>query len=1227
MFSAVACLAVVVGVGEALFAHQTPEEVRNANWKFADPVVEAVANGEDSATVEEIASCETVDVPVAPDYGIAYDDEGNPYADKDLLVVLDGALDERGLASLMEREGVRMTYAGLVSKSLDDNGVLVEVCYEGSRAPQELGDSLVDNASVREAELNYLQQACEVEAGGVGQRVPSPHESEQDGNDSLVEEMDKPTNDQNLSQQWELEAVGAFEAWDISKSNNNVTVAMIDTGVMCEHEDLAANVVTKFAYNSNSRSTGAAAVSDVKGHGTHVSGIVAAVANNGKGTAGVSYNANVLPIRAWKNAESAKNSDIIKGIDYVTELKKGNSWPSSYGPIRVINMSLGGYTKSSNYQSAITRAYNAGILVVASAGNDSTDDAHYPSAYDHVLAVSALEEDGKSGTFDSSYSNYGSYVDLSAPGSSVYSTTDDGAYYYKTGTSMATPVVSGAAALVAATNPSLSPDEIESVLESTADDKGSSGWDQFYGHGALRLDAAVKRVTPYTLISAADVSGIELGGYAYTGSAIKPVPVIKYKGKVLVEGVDYSIDYSDNVKVGTGKITLRGKGDFRGWHSVPFAITKASIAGADIAAIPDQVYARDERRPEPVVSFNGAKLVRGTDYDVAYEDNENAGTAKVIVRGKGNFAGERSASFTIAPASMTSVKADKVADQVYSGAPLEPNLPFFFNGSYLVKGDDYDIVACDGNIDVGTATVTVRGKGNFAGERAISFAILSADISSVEYAAPSRVYTGAAQEPEPKLTCNGTALVKGDDYDVVRYEDNIDVGTARVIVKGKGNFTGEHGFPFDIRCADLAGADIAAIPNQVYTGAPQEPAPSFSFNKAALVEGVDYDIVSYGDNVVVGTARVIVRGKGNFDGECTVPFAVTCADISKVDVGKIPNQVYTGTGREAVPSFSFNGAELFEGIDYDIASYGDNVNVGTAMVTVHGKGNFTDARATTFVISKADILSVDVAAIPEQVFTGGERRPEPILSFNGVPLAKGVDYDVVSYGRNVMPGTGQVFVRGTGAFVGERVIAFAISKASISGGDVAMIPDQAYTGAEQTPMPSLTLGGTELVAGTDYDVSYDVNVNAGMAKVTLKGKGAYSGTVQASFKIVKAAQPMKVKGKKKTVAHAKVAKAKLTLKKAVKFTKKAQGRVTYKKVAKGSSKRLMVKKNGRIVVKKGTAPGLYKIKVRVTAAGNDNYEKGSRTVVVKVRVKATGNLKATAKAPAATKGLVAASIA
>lgn len=285
-------------------------------------------------------------------------------------------------------------------------------------------------------------------------------------------------NDPKIGQQWGLEQVSALQAWDTIRNwkgemKESVTVAVIDTGIDLGHPDLKNRYIPGYSTLENSPD-----FTDDVGHGTHVAGIIAADTNNGKGIAGVSgvSPVKILPIRAL-GKRGGTSLSVAAGIERAIEAK-----------VDVINMSLGGSGYSQLLRKTIKKATDQGILVVVAAGNANTNtDNYFPAGFSECLTVAAVNEKIK----PSSFSNYGSAVDLAAPGEQILSTVLDDQYEQYNGTSMATPFVSAAAALVKLTHPDWGTEEIRNSLETSARDIGSSGFDAMTGHGLLDVNQAI----------------------------------------------------------------------------------------------------------------------------------------------------------------------------------------------------------------------------------------------------------------------------------------------------------------------------------------------------------------------------------------------------------------------------------------------------------------------------------------------------------------------------------------------------------------------------------------------------------------------------------------------------------------------------------------------------------------------------------------------------------------
>lgn len=246
---------------------------------------------------------------------------------------------------------------------------------------------------------------------------------------------------------WGVRRIGAPEAWSVS-TGNQVKIGVIDTGADFSHSDLR-NSLARGVNLLNQMSM----PYDDNGHGTHIAGTIAA-AGGSKGMMGVAPRSLIYPVKAFDHNGSAYVSDIILGIDWCVQNR-----------MDIINMSFGMRTKSQSLQNTIRRAYNAGIVVVASSGNDKRSrGVDYPARYPQTISVGATGRDGRVAPF----SNHGPHIDIYAPGEKIKSSWLGGGYREMNGTSMATSHVTGAIALLLAARPGLSPAEIKRRLRRTA---------------------------------------------------------------------------------------------------------------------------------------------------------------------------------------------------------------------------------------------------------------------------------------------------------------------------------------------------------------------------------------------------------------------------------------------------------------------------------------------------------------------------------------------------------------------------------------------------------------------------------------------------------------------------------------------------------------------------------------------------------------------------------------
>ncbi|AJY76339.1 S8 family peptidase [Paenibacillus beijingensis] len=272
--------------------------------------------------------------------------------------------------------------------------------------------------------------------------------------------------------QWNLPSIETERGWNVSKGDTAVSVGVLDTGVQADHPDLKG----KLLGGTNIVEPGSAPADDV-GHGTHVSGIIAAGVNNGEGVAGISWYNKVMPVKVLDSSGAGSTYSVAQGI----------IWATDHGA-KVINMSLGNYAQAAFLHDAIKYAYNKDVVLIAASGNDNTDRPGYPAAYPEVLAVAATDANGRKASF----SNYGSYIDVAAPGDTIASTYPGNEYAALSGTSMASPHAAALAALIRSKNPELTNVEVMDLMRNTARDLGPEGKDDYFGYGQIDVVRALE---------------------------------------------------------------------------------------------------------------------------------------------------------------------------------------------------------------------------------------------------------------------------------------------------------------------------------------------------------------------------------------------------------------------------------------------------------------------------------------------------------------------------------------------------------------------------------------------------------------------------------------------------------------------------------------------------------------------------------------------------------------
>ena len=421
------------------------------------------------------------------------------------------------------------------------------------------------------------------------------------------------------------------------------------------------------------------------------------------------------------------------------------------------------------------------------------------------------------------------------------------------------------------------------------------------------------------------VSKLTVGKIAdqvYTGSEIKPKLNVKYKGTALIENQNYEVTYQNNTAVGTATAVIKGKGRYAGTKKVNFkikAVASLAKAKAEIAFQTPPVYTGNEIRPDSeTVSLTytnaagekiSGELKPGVDYETAYQNNIKAGTATIIYTGKGAFNGKLKKTFKITAKEMQSdgIKISLDPFYRYTKGGCKPEPAVYFGDRALTSGTDYTLSYQQNTAAGKTATVLVKGKGNFRGTVSKTFLVTAGDIGQVQVSAADRFYKNRSNlyKTTVKLTdVNGKTLSVGKDYDkniVYTYEkvafaegftkkagdpvdksDIIPAGTLiRVTVKGSGNYTGDVSGTYRIAQQNISGAKVK-IPVQTYTGRQIKPSASqmeVTVGGQILSPG-DYEIVGYSNNIKKGTAKVTIHGLGNYGGTRTATFKIKGKGIS-----------------------------------------------------------------------------------------------------------------------------------------------------------------------------------------------------------------------------------------------------------------------------------------------------------------------------------------------------------
>lgn len=350
-----------------------------------------------------------------------------------------------------------------------------------------------------------------------------------------------------------LRAMNVPYAWEQGVfGDKSVTVAVIDSGLAAGHEDIDYTHVLK----GKSYVPGQSQITDGDGHGTFVSGIIMADQNNGKGIAGIVPDVCLLPFKVFDSRGNAYGDSVIEAV--YDAVDKGAD---------VINMSMGTTSYSKSFKDACDYAASKGCIIVAAAGNNGDTTKMYPAAFTNVIAVGSTDNEGNI----SSFSQRGNWIYVTAPGEAQTGLYKKGYIRNEEGTSFASPEVASLAAAAKSIDSDIDISGFKLLLRQTSDNTTSSR-NTTYGYGRINFRNAVNVLLGNcTVLKDSDVT-IEYDRIPYSGSARKPAVTVTCGGKTLRPSLDYTVDYTGNTEIGTGKAVVTGCGMYSGCITKEFVI-------------------------------------------------------------------------------------------------------------------------------------------------------------------------------------------------------------------------------------------------------------------------------------------------------------------------------------------------------------------------------------------------------------------------------------------------------------------------------------------------------------------------------------------------------------------------------------------------------------------------------------------------------------------------------
>ncbi len=629
------------------------------------------------------------------------------------------------------------------------------------------------------------------------------------------------------------------------------------------------------------------------------------------------------------------------------------------------------------------------------------------------------------------------------------------------------------------------------------------------------------------------------GTYTYNGLEHNPNLVLYYNLEPLTLNTDYRLEYTNNINAGQATITVLGIGNYLGRLEVHFNISKLDITSLLSFSLEYDVtkYNGYDRKPSISNISCGLFEITEDDINIIYNNNLNAGIASVIVSLKDevNFTGSKESTFVINKINLSDENVSVVfgerepenQEYIYTGNLNDPSFSIRFD-SNTIPSREYTQRKPDGfTYDVGDKYIIVTANENsinFEGTLNVNYKIVPANIENITIEELSDVlFKGTSYDPQVLVKYNNKQLELDKDF-TYEYLDssNINVGTAKALFKGHGNFTGEKEFELFSIGINLSARYELTVDTQrfVYNGLSQKPSVKLTIDGVLLEELNNYTLNYPDDTLNVGVKTITLEGIGNLEGieDLSVEYEIIALELSSswITYTYTENYRYTASEIELTDLVIKLGENVLEKPrDYSL-EYRNNINVGISTVTVKATigGNYSGSKELTFNIVSAydpsidgDIL-IDVEAFIEQnnyTYIGSSIKPVVTVSINDVLALIDVDYSVTYEDDLINVGVKTITINGLNNILGyEKVLTYEIVAKDINDSDIDIenIIPQTYTGSVIIPNVVIRYNEILLVFDRDYLISSDA-VEVGDHSLTISGTNNYTGEKTLEFKIIK----------------------------------------------------------------------------------------------------------------------------